>query len=331
MSEISQPFSEFADVLIVGAGITGLLCATELQQAGLRVCVIDKGRGFGGRMATRRMDGARLDHGAQFLTVRDARLQDYVNDWRASGLLKEWYRHAPEDSTPAGYPRYCGLRGMTDVPKYLAAALPVCLEQQVDTLTWNKGQWEAHTLQGQHFHSHQLVLTAPLPQSLILLDTAGVAHSDTHSMDALRTVRYERGLATLAILDGPSGLPEPGRMKLDRPPLSWIADNQLKGISDVCALTLHANADFAQQHWSSPDTVRGPLMLEAVAPYITANVVDYKCHRWGFALAVNPWPERSYHDVNLQYTLAGDAFSEPRIEGAALSGIHAAHRLLHIL
>lgn len=67
------------DVLIIGGGISGLLCATELKRAGMSVRVVDKGRGVGGRMATRRMAGGRLDHGAQFFTVRDERYQAYVD------------------------------------------------------------------------------------------------------------------------------------------------------------------------------------------------------------------------------------------------------------
>ncbi len=49
---------------IVGAGIAGLAAARQLQSAGHEVQVIDKGCGVGGRMATRRIKGARLDHGA---------------------------------------------------------------------------------------------------------------------------------------------------------------------------------------------------------------------------------------------------------------------------
>jgi len=61
------------DVLVIGAGISGLLCATQLQAAGLSTLVLDKGRGVGGRMATRRIGDTTFDHGAQFFTVRDAR------------------------------------------------------------------------------------------------------------------------------------------------------------------------------------------------------------------------------------------------------------------
>jgi len=43
------------DAIVIGAGISGLLCATQMKAAGLSTLVLDKGRGVGGRMATRRM------------------------------------------------------------------------------------------------------------------------------------------------------------------------------------------------------------------------------------------------------------------------------------
>ena len=42
------------DVVIIGAGISGIACARALHAAGLPVRLIDKGRGIGGHMATRR-------------------------------------------------------------------------------------------------------------------------------------------------------------------------------------------------------------------------------------------------------------------------------------
>lgn len=315
------------DVLIIGAGISGLLCAAELRKAGKSVRLLDKGRGLGGRMATRRMAGGRLDHGAQFFTVRDPRLQTYADEWLQAGVIKEWFRNFPEDNNTDGYPRYCGRTGMTDVPKLLAEELDVQRSQQVTELARDTDVWIARSEQGDSFLAQELVITAPLPQALNLLDMTGLRYANS-DMEALRAVRYERGLATLAILDGPSGIPAPGALKLQEAPLSWIGDNQQKGISpDVSAVTIHADADFAEKHWDSPNEIRGPLMLEAAAPYLKTKVLEFNCHRWGFTTPINPWHELYYRNAALSLTLAGDSFGGPRIEGAALSGIEAASAL----
>ena len=50
-------------IAIIGAGIAGLACARKLAQAGVHAVVFDKGRGIGGRVATRRAGDLRFDHG----------------------------------------------------------------------------------------------------------------------------------------------------------------------------------------------------------------------------------------------------------------------------
>lgn len=316
------------DVLIIGAGIAGLLCATELHKGGYSVRILDKGRGLGGRMATRRMGAGRLDHGAQFFTVRDPRLQAYANQWLADGVIKEWFRHAPEDSNTDGYSRYCGISGMTDVAKYLARGLDVRTSEQVLELIRDLGQWIVRTQSGRTYVSEHLIVTAPLPQALALLESTGIDYAGAQKTE-LQAVRYEKGLAVLAILDGASGLPSPGGVKLYESPLTWVADNQQKGVSPgVSAITIHSDAAFAEAHWDSPDEVRGPLMLDAAMPYLKANVIEYNCHRWGYTLPINPLAKSYFHNPNLKLTLAGDAFGGPRVEGAALSGLTAAATVL---
>lgn len=317
-----------SDVLIIGAGISGLLCATELQNAGLSVRLVDKGRGVGGRMATRYMASGCCDHGAQFFTVRDARFQSYVDNWIQAGVVLEWFRHSPEDSNPNGYPRYRGRNGMSDVPKHLGLNLDIASGERVIGLTHDGGYWLASCESGNLFTAGYLVVTAPLPQALTLLDTAGLDYAGPY-LQGLRNVRYSKGLATLAVLEGSSALPPSGFAKVLTGPLSWLADNRIKGISpDASVITIHASADFAEQHWDSPDELRGRLMLEAAQPWLGSRVCDYQCHRWGFTLPQNPWHEKHFSHSSLKLTLAGDAFGGARVEGAALSGIEAAQAVL---
>ena len=113
--------------IVVGAGLSGLMAARTLVARGWNVTVLDKGRGVGGRMATRRIttpDGATaiFDHGAQFFTVRDPVFGELVSDWVAQGVVREWCRGFGNDD---GHPRYVANNGMTALAKNLARDLDV--------------------------------------------------------------------------------------------------------------------------------------------------------------------------------------------------------------
>ena len=69
--------------------------------------MLDKGRGVGGRMATRRFGGASFDHGTQFFTVRGDRFGDLVEGWISAGAAAEWARgfaDAEGQRPPDGHP-----------------------------------------------------------------------------------------------------------------------------------------------------------------------------------------------------------------------------------
>ena len=76
------------DVLILGAGLSGLKAARDLHAADRSVLVLDKGRGVSGRASTRRWDDVPVDHGAQFFTARSEAFRAQVADWiaRVPGL-----------------------------------------------------------------------------------------------------------------------------------------------------------------------------------------------------------------------------------------------------
>ena len=106
---------------VIGAGIAGLSCAELLQSAGHAVRVFDKGRGAGGRMATRRVASpagdVAFDHGAQYFTTRDPRFAAAVTRWQQSGAVARW--------PIAGDDAWVGTPGMSAVVQALARPLSV--------------------------------------------------------------------------------------------------------------------------------------------------------------------------------------------------------------
>ena len=78
--------------VVVGAGVSGLLAARSLRDSGWETVVLDKWRGVGGRMATRRVGDGVFDHGAQFFTARSEEFKKLVAEWEGSGAAVEWSR-----------------------------------------------------------------------------------------------------------------------------------------------------------------------------------------------------------------------------------------------
>lgn len=323
--------------LIVGAGMAGLMAAHRLQAEGVKVTLLDKGRGVGGRLATRWADSetgakAYFDHGAQFFTVRDARFQRFVNEWRNGGLVREWSRGFPaalHSANDDGHPRYCGMTGMNAIARHLAQGLDVRLNAQVKRLGHDDAVWQAELTTGEKFAANALVLTPPVPQSLTLLDDV-LAQWPAATREALAEIAYDPCFAVLATLAGPSGLPAPGALQLQREPIAWIADNHRKGISpDVHTLTIHAGPEFTRTHWDTPYDEVAQLLLDAAREWTPTPVQRWQVHRWRYSQPQRLYPEPCLlMTAPLPVALAGDGFGAARVEGAALSGLAAAESLL---
>ena len=314
------------DVLIVGAGIAGLTAAAELQRAGRRVLVLDKGRGVGGRLASRRLGEATFDHGAQFITTRAPRFVSALESWRQTGVVEEWCRGFAEHAD--GHPRWRGKPSMNSVAKHLARGHEVRLEQQVVALHCLQDQWRAETNTGEVYSASAVVLTPPVPQSLALMAAGGFSlPPEMHAR--LAAIDYERCLAVMAVLDGPSRLPPSGGLAPAEGPIAWIADNQMKGISAVPAITIHATHAFSLEQWDADRLVSGRLLLEAAAEWLGAGIKTFQVHGWRYSK-----PMRVHEQACVivsqspRLVLAGDAFAGPKVEGAALSGWAAAEDIL---
>ncbi|QIN79172.1 NAD(P)-binding protein [Rubrobacter marinus] len=317
--------------LVIGAGMSGLLAANKLQEAGWAVTILDKGRGVGGRMATRRFDGASFDHGAQFFTARSDEFKGMVADWQEAGAAREWSRgFADAEGNPNedGHPRYRGAEGMTSVPKHLARGLDVRTGEKVVRVDEDGGTWRLETESGTQATAGALIVTAPVPQALEIVGS-GEYELPGPALEQLEGVSYDPCLALMALLDGPSGVPEPGGVQIKGEPLDWIGDNGLKGISRAPAVTIHAGPQWSREHYEDDEAEITAALLGFAGEFVGSNVVSTQLARWRYSWVSEPHPEPfllAQSDPALVF--CGDSFAQPKVEGASLSGLAAAGALL---
>jgi predicted NAD/FAD-dependent oxidoreductase len=321
------------DVLLIGTGISGLLAAQVLVEAGQRVTLVDKGRSVGGRLATRRIGPGRADHGAQFFTVRNELFRSYVEQWQAAGLAYVWGTGWSDGSlvdTPNdGHARYAIHGGMNTLAKHLAdqlvaAGATIHIGRQITAITQTGEGWTATDDGDGSYTGDALVLTPPVPQSLALLDAGPVSlHRDDRA--ALEQVSYAPCLCGLFWLEGKIELPAPGALQRPGADISWVADNQAKGISpDAQLITVHAGPAYSETYYDAPDEELLATFQASLQPFTAGRIKTHAAQlkHWRYALPTALHPERYLQAQELPPLLfGGDAFGHPRVEGAALSGL----------
>lgn len=310
-----------SSVLVIGAGIAGLCAADLLAARGHDVTLVDKGRCVGGRMATRRRDRAVFDHGSQSFTAHHPGFARIVGKAIEEGAVTSWY-------SQAGVPLYRGRRGMTSLPKLLASRLAVQTGVRIVRIERSRGLWHARAEDGTTRAATDLLITAPLPQTLELLDSSGVS-LDPALRSRLEAVTYSPCSVALATLSGVSGLVEPGFVRSPSPSIAWIADNGIKGISERTAITIQSTPRFAQDHLDEdPDAVAVELLREAM-PMLASAVEACESHRWRYSAVSRGLAEgfERSPDPDAPIFFAGDAFGGSGVEGAALSGLSAAEAI----
>lgn len=324
-----------SNILVIGAGLAGLMAAHALVRQGHDVTIVDKGRSVGGRLATRRVSRGHADHGAQFFTVREAAFEVYVQDWLAEGLVYEWARGwssgLSTSHKPDGHPRYAVRGGMNALAGHLERTLPrerarVHVNTKVTAVKVTSNGWHIETDDEQSFKADGLLMTPPVPQSLALLDAGNVTLAEADRA-ALDRILYDPCLCGLIALDRPALLPEPGALQRPNYWVSWMADNQRKGVSAIPLLTLHADAAYSAAKYNAPDDeILGDFepVWRAYAP--DAVVIEAQVKRWRYSQPAVMHPTPTLIATGLPFlAFAGDAFGErSRVEGAALSGLAAA-------
>lgn len=299
--------------------MAGLACAGQLAAAGHRPLVLDKGRGIGGRMATRRVEIAGqacgFDHGAQYFTIRDPEFRMALSP--LADAIAPWDDGGSE-------PRFVGRPGMSSLPKAMAEGIDLRQGVEVLALRRDGSAWLLETKGGLVMARH-LVMTMPAPQAARLL---GRDHPLVPRLDC---VRMAPCLTLMAAF--PGAAPRPFlHHSSGTDPLAWIAQDSSKPgrHAGLTCWVAQADPDWSAGHLEEAPDSLVRLMLPLLAKTIGAEpemALHASAHRWRYARVTTPLGTPCLADEDGTLWLGGDWCLGARVEAAWQSGTALAKAL----
>jgi|GEM_PF-1711245 len=335
------------DCVLVGAGISGLAAREKLSEAGLKTITLEKSRGLGGRMSTRRLRDSHvgdpgsnseslIDLGAQFVSARGKAFKELV----VAASMEKIYLN-----TDSVYPRYIHPRGMSKLAHFLGERInetqaPILRQCKVTQIRVDTDPlfWRVRLESGEEMKARSVLLTAPIPQAYELLKASGIEPENILERE-LAEVRYFECIAAYFKLDSSTTIKAPGVLKEVSSDISGIFDQKLKGVhSEFPYVVFHASPALSRSLWDQSQQEVLSHLSNALLPYLSGpkengtqwNESNSGVHRWRFCQSLSPlkMPFLRWH-TRLPLYFCGDGFLESKVEGAFDSGQAAASALVN--
>ena len=326
-------FGEPLKIAVIGGGLSGLFAARTLKDHGHQVQVFEKTDRPGGRIATQTDSTYAFDTGAQYFTVRDERLQRYVQSWQTDGIVQPWkgrvqvIKKGRLSDEKRVTERWVGIPAMDAIPSHLATAIEIELNVTVVSVTKNDGRWQLIDDHNKSYGPYDAVIVAlPPPKATDFL------RSSPALLNRIAEVKMQPCLAVMAAFEKPLDLPFDAAF-VHQSPVRWAARNNSKPRRPAAECwVFHANAEWSQTAYNSKDdktAVRSLLVSFFESIGRTFIEPKYQSTRyWQSAAAVNPLNVGCLWDSELNIGVCGDWCQMSRVEGAALSGMAMAGRIL---
>lgn len=335
--------------VVVGGGICGLAAAAVLGQQ-MPVTLVDRGRRLGGRMGTTKLTegpwrGHVVDLGAAYITARDPRFAQVLNDWETRGLVRRWTDTflVADDGALVGQStgpvRYAAADGLRTLPEDLAAGLgrnvtivnpAVASRMQLSDSGFTVETQGRFSASRHRYAADSVVLALPGPQAISLL-----AQSDPSSMPNVTAAAigqsYQPIITVVAQWPERAWQPFSGCFVNDDPRLSFVADDGDRRGDGAAVLVAHSSHTLAQRHLGDPAGAVEQVVTAVRELFdIAVPPVHVLTRRWSLARplpAPTVKPDFAFDMIGIG--LAGDAFSEnPRVEASWISGTDVASHMV---
>lgn len=293
---MKTPNTPTPQFIVIGAGLSGLVLARELTHhyGPHSVKVLEKSRGLGGRLATRRGNSTRFDHGSP-------EIPNSIHE--ILGVPPDLARK----------------EGATALAKALGSDLHIEKNSRATRIVKESDHWSILCEDERVFEATHVVLTAPLPQALELLQQSSISIPES-----LPAIHYDKAVVVLSENC-------PGKSALS-PPIESLMDEHQKGISPAPAWTLIFSPQWSEANFDLDE----PALREKVIREIQHQSPDFRPNSdSGFSMEIKKWryskPQKTLKEPYMGLSsapglyLCGDAFSGSPSESFSDPRTHEAH------
>ncbi len=309
---------------IIGAGIAGLTIGNKLKKKGFQVEIFDKGRAVGGRTSSRKTEWGYLDHGAQYMTIRNSEFHNFLKTYLPQDFLVPWKtkfaRLENQKITPEvlGEERYLPRYSMSTLCKYLAASLSIKTQIKITKLNQDN-HWILEDSNGNHYGPFELIIiTAPPAQTVELLSN--------YSSLVKEIAKVEMWPCWTLMLIAENKRPISfGGIKCNHPILGWIALNNSKPErGQLQSIIIQANWEWSAENINQDQEVIGHILQQEAERVLDVNFSSFtykSVHLWRYAAPKKVAKQPYFLDQTNHLAVCGDWCVAGRVEGAFLSAI----------
>jgi renalase len=303
-------------IAVIGAGISGLVCARELARAGHRVVVLEKSRSLGGRCATRKFGEHLVDTGAQYFTLRDEGIRKEVEQM-AGGQLKKIEKPILSEGHiyRAGEERFYLANGNNRLGSLLAEGMDVRRECEAGRVVQEGKRWK---VLGEEYDA--VVSSAPWPQtaSLFGMDLGIVLFEPNLTMLLEYSVSWEGSCYAKVDASGSQ-------------PLAWVACENGKADRIQNGKSVYVVQASVEYSWEKLESKPEVWMKELQSQFEKDWGLDVGLrgavfgHRWRYARrSCNAIPPK----MAMGLYVCGDSATDSRIESVWKNGAEMAGQVL---
>jgi predicted NAD/FAD-dependent oxidoreductase len=286
------------DYLIIGAGLSGSLLSFHFEEKKISHLVIDKGRGIGGRLSSKRFEPDNFfNHGSQTIPFNEYEKKIWFQKWIDNQWLKKRKNNWSIESKSS------------NLIKSLIKNENVVLNEEASLISFEKSLYQIHMRSGQIIQARKVILTAPLPQSVKLAEK----FIDSENLELMNSILFQKKI--ILFLEN---------KKLLRFSMSEEFSIETKDSTHMISLSDQLSENLFEK---TNDEICQSLFTKLNSFFEEFLVTELQVKKWRYSQSVTSLAAHYYENSNHTLFICGDAFCSKKTSSIDRT-LHSTYKLL---